>query len=124
MDSSVFARMPMRLRMAAWSAGNGEPAWPADRAEAAARWCAAQRLAVVGGEIYEVLPGTQWGSFRQDWLVTPLWLPGEPWREFVRRCLGAVSDALAAVGSEHGELKVFLAISASTDVLPVMSAAD
>lgn len=109
MDGALLDRLPAELRTAAWSAGNGELAWPADQVEAAARWCAAHRLAVVGGEIYEVLPGTQWGSFRQDWLVTPAWRPGEDWPDFVRRALAALTDALAGVEPGYCELKIFLA---------------
>ncbi|ROS38433.1 hypothetical protein [Amycolatopsis thermoflava] len=109
MDGALLDRLPPELRAAAWSAVNGELAWPAGQVEAVARWCAEHRLAVVGGEIYEVLPGTQWGSFRQDWLVAPAWRPGGDWAAFVRRALGDLTDVLAGIGADHCELKVFLA---------------
>jgi hypothetical protein len=88
--------MPADLRDVVWYAGNGELAWPLDHALDAASWLAAQGCGLVGGELYERLPESYWGTFVDEWSTVPGWLADEPWPAFVERSLHQARAQLEA----------------------------
>jgi hypothetical protein len=82
-----FDSMPADLQGVVWRAGNGELAWPLDRTIDAASWLAAQGAALLGGELYERLPESYWGTFVDEWATAPQRLVDEAWPAFVDRSL-------------------------------------
>jgi hypothetical protein len=107
--------MPADLRDVIWRAGNGELAWPLDRAADAASWLAAQGAGLIGGELYQRLPESYWGTFVDEWTTVPRWLAGEPWPAFVGRSLHQARAqieawALVATNDFTNDFKVCLIV--------------
>jgi hypothetical protein len=105
-ESLVMAtslRIPEQLLHASDLAGNGERFWSRDVAGAAARWLAAQDLAIAGGEVYRRHSGA-WGTYVREWVTEPGWGKDESWAEYVERGL---AQALRAVEHDRPEWNEF-----------------
>ena len=102
--------LPDHLRRSAYEARNGELAWRRGDALEVLEWLASRRIAVLGGELWEVLGDGRWqgmipsreqdGTFVWGWSTTPTQRSDESWSDYVERARLQAIEALKSGRAE------------------------
>jgi hypothetical protein len=95
--------------------GGGEMLWPAGAVAQAIDWLSAQKIGILGGELYR-RTGPMRTSFAGDWATPDGWRAGEAWWAYVCRGADRARAATGAIPTRLADLTVvFLAAGREAD---------